>query len=264
MQQSIPFLYRYFAEKTEAPVALTTRRPRICPWGGSGGEAAPGLRHSRHSGPGGRDGDPLMRPLKVLFLSAEVAPFAKAGGLGDVCGSLPKALAALGHEVRVVMPAYASVEEAAPNRKARRPSQPSDAARADGRRRSAGGRPGGDAARQRRAGLLHRGTAAVRRSAVLLRLPGRRLPLRLLQPGGPRSGGRRPRLAARRGPRPRLAHRPGRHLAGHRRPDRRPLRRPADRLHHPQPDAPGHGPLERLQLPRPPDARPRRGAATAR
>jgi starch synthase len=53
-----------------------------------------------------------VQPLKVLFLSAEVAPFAKAGGLADVCGSLPQALAALGHEVRVVMPAYASVENA--------------------------------------------------------------------------------------------------------------------------------------------------------
>lgn len=56
-----------------------------------------------------------MQPLKVLCLSAEVAPFAKAGGLADVCGSLPKALASLGHEVRVVMPAYQPVETALQN-----------------------------------------------------------------------------------------------------------------------------------------------------
>jgi starch synthase len=49
-------------------------------------------------------------PLNLLFLSAEVVPFAKTGGLGDVGGSLPKALRALGHDVRVVLPAYRSIE----------------------------------------------------------------------------------------------------------------------------------------------------------
>ena len=53
-------------------------------------------------------------PLKVLFLSAEVAPFAKTGGLGDIGGSLPKALAEMGHDVRVVMPAYKAIEDGYP------------------------------------------------------------------------------------------------------------------------------------------------------
>lgn len=50
-------------------------------------------------------------PLKVLMVSAEVAPFAKAGGLADVAGGLPKALKTLGIDIRVVMPAYKMVVE---------------------------------------------------------------------------------------------------------------------------------------------------------
>jgi starch synthase len=49
-------------------------------------------------------------PLKILLVSAEVAPFAKVGGLADVAGALPKALKALGHDVRVVMPRYGSID----------------------------------------------------------------------------------------------------------------------------------------------------------
>lgn len=47
--------------------------------------------------------------LKILFVSAEVTPFAKTGGLADVAGSLPLSLASMGHDVRVVMPRYKQI-----------------------------------------------------------------------------------------------------------------------------------------------------------
>jgi starch synthase len=52
--------------------------------------------------------------LNVLFVSVEVAPYAKVGGLADVAGSLPKALVAQGHDVRVLMPAYEMVMRSGP------------------------------------------------------------------------------------------------------------------------------------------------------
>ena len=48
----------------------------------------------------------MSKNLKILFVSPEVVPFAKTGGLADVAGALPRALAARGHEVCVIMPRY--------------------------------------------------------------------------------------------------------------------------------------------------------------
>lgn len=42
----------------------------------------------------------------IVFVTSEAAPYSKTGGLGDVCGSLPIALAARGHRVMVVSPRY--------------------------------------------------------------------------------------------------------------------------------------------------------------
>jgi starch synthase len=47
--------------------------------------------------------------LKVLFLAAEAAPFAKVGGLADVAGSLPQAIRRLGHDVRLAIPRYGTI-----------------------------------------------------------------------------------------------------------------------------------------------------------
>jgi starch synthase len=49
--------------------------------------------------------------LKLLFVTSEAAPFAKTGGLADVLGSLPRALAERGHQCAVMMPFYRCVRQ---------------------------------------------------------------------------------------------------------------------------------------------------------
>jgi len=44
--------------------------------------------------------------LRIVFVAPEGVPFSKTGGLADVVGALPKALARLGHQLEVVLPRY--------------------------------------------------------------------------------------------------------------------------------------------------------------
>ncbi|XP_068641480.1 granule-bound starch synthase 2, chloroplastic/amyloplastic-like [Aristolochia californica] len=50
--------------------------------------------------------------MNVILVAAECAPWSKTGGLGDVAGALPKALARRGHRVMVVAPRYGNYREA--------------------------------------------------------------------------------------------------------------------------------------------------------
>ncbi|KAG7985368.1 hypothetical protein I3843_03G022200 [Carya illinoinensis] len=70
----------------------------------------------------GETSDPVIEDIKppplaganvmnVILVAAECAPWSKTGGLGDVAGALPKALARRGHRVMVVAPLYGNYAE---------------------------------------------------------------------------------------------------------------------------------------------------------
>lgn len=48
---------------------------------------------------------------KILFITSEVVPFIKVGGLADVSSALPQKLQELGHQVRIVVPKYGAIDE---------------------------------------------------------------------------------------------------------------------------------------------------------
>jgi len=56
----------------------------------------------------------MSGPLRVLYVTPELAPWAKAGGLGEVSRDLPRALAAAGTDIRVLVPAYPALRAAFP------------------------------------------------------------------------------------------------------------------------------------------------------
>ena len=58
--------------------------------------------------------------MNIVYLTSEALPFAKTGGLADVCGTLPTRITALGHRAAIIMPAFGSI------RKAKLPIEPTD------------------------------------------------------------------------------------------------------------------------------------------
>ncbi|MBE0642848.1 MAG: glycogen synthase GlgA [Bacteroidetes bacterium] len=53
----------------------------------------------------------MAKPMSILFVSSEVVPFAKTGGLADVSAALPQVVRELGHDIRIIMPKFAAVSD---------------------------------------------------------------------------------------------------------------------------------------------------------
>jgi starch synthase len=51
------------------------------------------------------------KKLKILFITSEVVPFVKTGGLADVSSALPQKLQEMGHQIRIVVPKYGAIDE---------------------------------------------------------------------------------------------------------------------------------------------------------
>jgi starch synthase len=53
----------------------------------------------------------MKKPLKILFVTTDLEPFCKAGGLGDVSRDLPSALRKAGADVRIILPLHGAIDE---------------------------------------------------------------------------------------------------------------------------------------------------------
>lgn len=51
----------------------------------------------------------MPKPIGILFVASEAEPFVKTGSIGDLAGTLPKMVKALGHDIRVMLPGYSAI-----------------------------------------------------------------------------------------------------------------------------------------------------------
>jgi starch synthase len=51
----------------------------------------------------------MPKPISVLFVATEADPFIKTGSIGDLAGSIPKTVKSFGHDIRVMLPGYSSI-----------------------------------------------------------------------------------------------------------------------------------------------------------
>src|ERR1700758_2577127 len=86
--------------------STVTTDPSATPWGGSCLREEPRTRVIvlRVHGIG-------ASRMEITFVTTELAPFVKVGGLADVSAALPKALRGIGHAVTVVLPRFPELEQ---------------------------------------------------------------------------------------------------------------------------------------------------------
>ncbi|CAE7357265.1 WAXY [Symbiodinium pilosum] len=97
--------------KAASPM-LTGDAPKVGPPAVAVGRAMAEGRGSVTRDANGKLRAPIGKKYQIVFVTGEVAPFSKTGGLGEAMDGLPIALAALGHRCMVVSPRYDQYKEA--------------------------------------------------------------------------------------------------------------------------------------------------------